>query len=183
MAANITINSPCPEPDSVEASGPKVVQLAPYNYTGATNRIEFTPEPFSVEPSICNVHYSCEVVSQLDSVDLCSIDLEETTSSFDSGTGTFTFESTDIFQFPPDIYTIKITGTVGSKSDFIEFEINLVDPCPTALLTLAPSPISNLEYVLRSDYVGQIWTIDGIVSETNVLVDCGSISVDFYNDD
>ena len=183
MAANITINSPCPEPDSVEASGPKVVQLAPYNYTGATNRIEFTPESFVVEPSICTVHYSCEVAGDQRVIDLCSIGLEETTSSFDSTTGTFTLESVNMDDVPPGLYTIRITGTVGSKSDSIELTVELVNPCPTADLVLSDGPIPSFDYVLRSNPISKQWNITDIIDSTNVLVDCGPISVDFFNDD
>ena len=159
------------------------MQLAPYNYTGATNRIDFTPEAFVVDPSICTVHYTCEVVSDQNSIDLCSIDLEGTTSSFDSGTGTFTFESINMVEVPPGLYTIRITGTVGSKSDFIELTVELVNPCPTAELVLSDGPIPSFDYVLRSEPISKQWDITDIIDSTNVLVDCGQISIEFFNDD
>ena len=51
--------------------------------------------------------------------------------------------------YPAGSYEIKITGTVGSQSDFITFVMELVDPCPTATISLNQSPITDDTYTLR----------------------------------
>ena len=51
--------------------------------------------------------------------------------------------------YPAGTYELLITGTVGTKSDSFTLTVVLVDPCPTATITLSPTPISDFEYVLR----------------------------------
>ena len=73
--------------------------------------------------------------------DLCSVNDGSTSGSFDSVSGNYAFSSTDIQNFPPGQYTIKITGTEGSISAEYVFTFSLVDPCPNATLSLInPSP-------------------------------------------
>ena len=57
--------------------------------------------------------------------------------------------STDMATYPAGIYELLIKGTVGTKFDFFVLTIELVDPCPTALITLLDSPIVDDTYVLR----------------------------------
>ena len=52
--------------------------------------------------------------------------------------------------YPAGTYELFITGTVGIKSDSFTLTVVLVDPCPTATITLKPTPILDYEYVLRN---------------------------------
>ena len=64
-------------------------------------------------------------------------------------TGTYEFISTDMANYPAGTYELTITGTVGTQSDSFVLTIELVDPCPTAVITLLDSPIADDTYVLR----------------------------------
>ena len=72
----------------------------------------------------------------------------ETEGTFDPVTGNYQFSSIDKQNFPEGLYELEITGTIGSLSDSFTLEIELVDPCPTASLTMKDSPILDLEYVI-----------------------------------
>ena len=50
--------------------------------------------------------------------------------------------------YVPGVYRFKITATVGSKSNFITFDIKLVDPCSAAIITLKPSPFVDESKIL-----------------------------------
>lgn len=52
--------------------------------------------------------------------------------------------------YPAGTYGFRITGTTGDTSDFIEFDMVLVDPCPTAALSLKQSPFGPMTHVLRN---------------------------------
>ena len=51
--------------------------------------------------------------------------------------------------YPKGTYLLLITGTVGTQSDSFILTIELVDPCPTAAITLLTSPIVDKTYNLR----------------------------------
>ena len=55
--------------------------------------------------------------------------------------------------YVPGIYRFKITATVGSTTNFITFDLKLVDPCPTATITL-----NNTPFVDESTVLGAIET-------------------------
>ena len=56
--------------------------------------------------------------------------------------------------YKPGNYKFKITGTVGIKSTSSTFEINLVDPCPTTLLTIdQPDPFIDQTYILKDPQI------------------------------
>ena len=75
--------------------------------------------------------------------DLCQVNEGSTLFSFSPTTGEIEFSSYDIVNFPPGVYTIKVTGTAGTISVSHQFDLTLVDPCPTATLTLKPSPFTD----------------------------------------
>jgi len=56
----------------------------------------------------------------------------------------------------------------------------LKDPCPDATISLLPSPILDDTYVLRDPAQPQTWLNNQILT-IDTLVDCGPVSVDFYN--
>ena len=143
VTATIAVGNPCGDPDAVVA--PAQSTVLPYLYTGATHA--FTIDPMVVTPPPCDVIYSCSLTSG--PVDICSVNDGATQGVLDPVTGNYAFESTDMATYPAGTYLLLITGTVGTKSDSFTLTIELVDPCPTALITLLPSPISDDEYVLR----------------------------------
>ena len=89
--------------------------------------------------------YSCLVIAG--SPDICSIN-GATTATFNTDTGSYQLSTTDIEKFIPGVYSFKITATVGSTTNFINFDLKLVDPCPTVNLGLQPSPFIDATYVL-----------------------------------
>ena len=60
--------------------------------------------------------------------------------------------------------------------------MTLVDPCPTTLLTIDPDPFEDKTYNLRDPQINQPWDIDNLIRKAT-LVDCGPITVEFFNDD
>ena len=55
-----------------------------------------------------------------------------------------------------------------------------IDPCLTASVSLQTSPFSDYEYILRADAKTFEWEYaDILIIDTQV--DCGAISVDFFN--
>ena len=90
--------------------------------------------------------------------------------------------SIDMATYPAGIYELLIKGTVGTKFDSFVLTIELVDPCPTALITLLDSPIVDNTYVLRDPTQPQPWNYADIFTIATD-VDCGLISVEFFNED
>ena len=84
---------------------------------------------------------------------MCNLIDGETRGTFDPVFGNYLFHSTDMVKYPNGQYEFKITGTVGNKSDFVTFSMQLSDPCPTAVMQLGKKPIvvndGDIEYVLR----------------------------------
>ena len=52
--------------------------------------------------------------------------------------------------YVPGIYTFKITAKVGSKNNFITFDLKLVDPCSAATITLTANPFVDESKILGS---------------------------------
>ena len=87
--AKITIIDPCLDPDLVQASEQEITELT-YNYSGSSPKLEFTMTPFIIEPPICEVKYSCELISgPIPDLDLCSVSDGLTEAILDSGSGNF----------------------------------------------------------------------------------------------
>ena len=150
-------------------------------YTGNSPAAVFTMNPFIVDPPICTVTYSCSVISG-PRFDLCAIIDGATKGVFNTITGDYAFESTDMANYLPGVYQFEITGTVGAKSDKIVVDIRLVDPCPTTVINLEPSPFVDETYVLRDPTSTQSWDPSNLFTDDSD-VDCGSISLDFLNAD
>ena len=112
--------------------------------------MQFTLNPYVVDPPVCAFQYSCAVTSG-DRTDLCSINDGSTHGVFDPITGNYEFYSIDMANYKPGSYTFEITGTVGTKSAKATFVMTLVDPCSTTVLTIMqPDPFSDQIYSLRA---------------------------------
>ena len=56
------------------------------------------------------------------------------------------------------------------------------DPCPNASFLLKPNPFQDVTYTLRDPQISLPWVLDDLVS-VFTLVDCGALSVTFFNAD
>ena len=87
-STTMTIVNPCLTPVSVTATAQ--VNPSAYSYTGASPKLQFVATPFSVNPSVCPVTYSCSMQSG-PRTDLCTISDGTTIGVFSSSTGDFNF--------------------------------------------------------------------------------------------
>ena len=104
---------------------------ADYAYTGDSPLASFSLNPFTISPLFCEPTYSCFVIAG--SPDICSIS-GATTATFNTGTGSYQLSTTDMAAYVPGVYSFKITATVGSSTNVTTFDLELVDPCPTATI-------------------------------------------------
>lgn len=84
-------------------------------------------------------------------------------------------------QVVPGKYSLVITGTSGLNSAAQRIEINFVNPCPSAVITLKASPFVDKTYKLGEPTISQSWVNNELYS-IDTLVDCGDIVVIFIND-
>ena len=84
--------------------------------------------------------------------------------------------------FMPGTYEMQITGKSGAKTASFKINLVLVDPCPTVDLNLQPSPFFDATYVLDEPAMQQPWQAANLITP-QTKVDCGPISVEFFNDD
>ena len=151
-AATITVVDPCLDPDILKVTGQPAIP--DYLYT-ASPIIDFVLNPFEVFPPSCPVAYSCASGVTGPANFACDWTQFANFGAFDPATGSYQMMQTDMAHYPAGTYTMEITGTVGIKSVSVPVTFNLVDPCPTAQITLAlPSQIVDATYVLRDS--GQI---------------------------
>ena len=80
------------------------------------------------------------------------------------------------------VYTIQITSTIGSVSNFVTFDLTLVDPCPTATITLNPSPFVDETDDLGAPETTQPWDLSAM-GTLNTNVNCGAYEFEFYLND
>lgn len=151
---------PCENPVSLQPTE----QTPPpdYYYTGTTNMIDFTLDPFVVNPDSCNFEYSCAFISgPRTDLDICNFfDFATSETSFNPQTGQFTMHTTDKVGFPPGTYWMEVTGTVGQSSTKTLVPITLVDPCNTAELALNPTPFFDEDYFLRDPKESETWDLN-----------------------
>ena len=76
---------------------------------------------------------------------------------------------------------MEITASSGSQIKDFTIDLNLVDPCPTATISLNSSPFTDTTYILRDLGQSQPW-VDSAIYSVDTLFDCGPITVDFFND-
>ena len=77
---------------------------------------------------------------------------------------------------------MEITGKSGKKMQSFKVNLVLVDPCPMVSLGLQPSPFVDATYVLLEPAMQQQWQAAALISP-QTKVDCGPISVEFFNND
>ena len=154
--------------------------VADYIYTGGSPKVIFTMNPFVPDPPVCTVTYSCSMVASSPRTDLCQLIDGSTIGAFNTLTGDYSFQSTDLANYPKGLYQFEITGTVGTKSDKIVVDLNLSDPCSTAAIILEPSPLQDVTHVLRDPAQSQSWLFSALF-KIDTQVDCGLISVEFFN--
>ena len=87
--------------------------------------------------------------------------------------------SIDKATYIPGTYKFKITATVGSKSNFITFDLKLVDPCSTATITLSASPFVDETKILGAAETTQTWNLSSMYA-INTMVNCGALELEFY---
>jgi hypothetical protein len=103
---------------------------------------------------------------------------------FDDTTGTLTFNTNDIINFPPGVYKFEITLTIGGQQKTVEYTLTLISPCAGATLTdLGTDEFSGQTwaYLLGDaqlsfpDFSPSAW-----VSSSVAPVNCGAPIVKFY---
>ena len=158
---------------------------ADYLYTGNSPSASFTMNPFLVDPpGYCTILYSCQTIAGPVALDLCAINDGLSLGTFDAATGNFVFESFDNKDVVlPGTYTFRITATVGSTVETIDFDLVLVNPCiADVTLTEIASPFIDEVEDLGAPETLQMWDLSTMVS-SDAVVDCGPIVIDFYLND
>ena len=150
---------------------------AGYAYTGASPPADFTLTPFTIVPMFCIETFSCTTVAG--TPDICSIG---GVSTFDSATGAFQFATTDMATYVAGVYTLQITSTIGTVSNTVTFDLNLLDPCSTATITLSTSPFIDETENLGAFESTQSWDLTPLHT-IDTQVDCGSYELEFYLND
>ena len=115
-------------------------------------------------------------------LDLCDIIDGSTQGSFNTATGDYFFQSTDVFAFEPGTYEFKITGTVGIKSDTATFSLILVDRCLETTFFLKSNPFSNETYYLRDQQIEKIWKVQDLATIV-MPYNCGTVTTEFFYED
>lgn len=155
-----------------------------YNYTGDNPAVNFLMAPFDVSPSICEVTYTCRVISSpIGPVDFCSFEDGQTLAKFDAKTGNFYFQTDDMDGYAPGVYSLEITGSVNSFSDSVFVDLVLVDPCATSQISLSQQLFSDMTYSLRDPQIVISWPDAQALYFLDSPIDCGPVDVEFFNDD
>ena len=97
------IIDPCLDPFSLSIALPIDPAEYSYTYTGTSPSLDFTPQAAVVDPYVCVINYSCEIING-PRLDICNVDDGLTQSSYDSLTGQFTFESIDMANYSAGTY-------------------------------------------------------------------------------
>ena len=147
-----------------------------WDYSGTLSWTLTTP--FTVNPGFCDVTYSCATTSgPTGFADLCIA------GTYNSETGSFSFTTSDKATYPPGLYEITITGTVGDTSDSTTFTFEIIDPCPTANLSLDTLPFpANTDYTLRDAQKNLLWSETSLLLK-DTLVSCGTPTFVILNSD
>ena len=91
---------------------PSTTTPAIYQYD-VSGTASFTVSPYTVNPSVCPLTFTCSMVNPL-ADDLCTINDSLTTTTFDANTGAYSFTSNDIARFGSYTANIQITATTGN---------------------------------------------------------------------
>ena len=131
--------------------------------------------PFISDPPGCENYasYSCSNIGP--NINLC------TEGVFDTLTGEYTFSGADKRVFPPGTYTFTVTGSLNGVSSSISFDLNLIDPCTQAVLTLTEGIFDDLNtHVLGKEEQSYSWNRSAISSVD--VANCGATTVSFFAD-
>ena len=117
--------------------------------------------------------------------DLCNYSLSSTSASFDAETGDFEFLSNDYSTFGSQKVTFEITVSSGSTPQYVQFDLNLVDPCSIASLHINPRIINiAIVYGIQAHSSPATYTLDkqSYVKLSLESIDC-PITLDIVNRD
>ena len=103
VTETIMIIDPCLDPFLLNIAPPIYPAEYSYTYTGTSPSLDFTPQAAVVDPYVCVINYSCEIING-PRLDICNVDDGLTQSSYDSLTGQFTFKSIDMANYPAGTY-------------------------------------------------------------------------------
>ena len=100
---------------------------------------------------------------------------------FNALTGEYAFTETDKRVYPPGTYTFTVTGQLNGVSSSITFDLNMIDPCTQAVLTLTEGVFDDLNtHVLRKVEQSYSWKRSAITSID--VANCGGTTINFYAD-
>lgn len=187
--STITLLDPCDSPFSLTVGGENDIQS---DYSGI---VTFTFPTITVVPSVCLPErvFSCEVQSTPAAFNSANFDLcangsysnngYNTVTNFNTNTGAYQFNSNDKANFPPGKYVFKITVTIGDKSVEVIFDMDLINPCSTATITINQNPFNSVTpfiYEIGSASSLDITYNQATLVSTTTTVDCGPIVINFY---
>ena len=173
----VTIAPSCPTPITLDPS-----DLVDQEYTLTSTSVPYTFDAYPVDPPICDITYTYNFAEATGA---------PVVSVFDSDSRTFTFE------YDPDLnplvdrlalykdYTVTVTGTAGlvtSASVSQTFKLRVMNPCPSTIISLNPSPFIDETDDLGAAETTQSWDI-ATMSTLNTDVNCGSFDLVFYLND
>ena len=146
----IFMEDPCKRPFGLQA----LPQKNPENYYYTEDGTTFTVTPLIIDPSVCQITYSCISVDGPDSDVRCE---DKNIVNFSRSTGTTVIRTLDVKKYSPGTYTFNLRGTAGTvvplTADF-SFKVTLIDPCPQAQLAiLNHHPFENMEYILGRESI------------------------------
>ena len=108
-------------------------QPVDYFYTGSSPPASFTMNLFTVEPSICDLVYSCKQLTP-SSFDFCQL------GSFQPTVADITFATEDYHTVPQGTYSVSITGEITTATQIresITVNFKLISPCETTPFLVA----------------------------------------------
>jgi hypothetical protein len=112
----------------------------------------------TVVPSPCGneVVYTCTYMGPSMQWDLCNFQYAtgafSSSGSFDSSTGSYTFNSDDMATFPEGTYNFAITASIGGKITSVQFQMKLVSSCPFVGPAITSHPFTgDYTYFLGTD--------------------------------
>ena len=163
----IEIMDPCLHPKQFTATEQHIVP--DWNYRDS---LEFTVNPFAVDRSCeaCQPTYTCQNLVGPDGFhDLCSV------GNFDPVGGVYTWNDIEPWQdyinYPPGVYEIMITGTLGDATDTTIIYVHIQESCDNSYLKFVVNPFPQYtEYTLGDSQVDLSW------SGPNPLLKTGSMS-------
>lgn len=159
--SNLIIEDPCVNPASF------VIGAITHIDTDYSIPAVFNFPTIVVQPTVCTTTFTCTYISgpNAGSENLCTyMDLTDytgtgnpldnpilatddtgiiTATDFKNTNGKYTFFSRDKVKFPPGVYNLRITATIGSQSRDADFTLTLHEPCDDATLSIGDDYFAN----------------------------------------